>query len=137
MSLGSSKAKKPKMSFLDAKLIAPSTRDRSDKQESKAALDYGGKKKPGSGSSAYSKGDVVIKSADILLECKTTMKASYRIEAETLSKITREALGEGKDPALEVEILGGTDPACEARWVMVPSSVFKRWLDSTESITKD
>ena len=128
MALGSAKkGKRPLASPLDRRLEGPTTRERSDKQESAAALDYGGRKKGGSGSSMYSKGDVAIKSADLLMECKTTAHASYRIEFDTLAKITREAMGEGKDPAMEIEITGGgADLLTERRWVMLPSSVFKR-----------
>ena len=105
----------------------PSTRERSDRHEKKIARDYGGRQKSGSGASPYSKGDVVLPKANILVEAKTTDKASYRLEIETLAKISREAIGEGRDPAMEIEILGG-DSVCERRWIVLPSSVFRRML---------
>jgi hypothetical protein len=128
MALGSKKGPRQSVSLLDRRLAGPTTRDRSDRQETAAAADYGGRKKGGSGASPYSKGDVAIKHADLLMECKTTDHASYRLEFSTLAKITKEALGEGKDPAIEIEIMGGQDPVCERRWVAVPSSVFKKLI---------
>ena len=61
-----------------------------------------------------------------LFECKQTEKKSLRIQGEWLSKITREAMAAGKEPALEFEIQGHTDPQLEKEWVAVPLSVFRR-----------
>lgn len=129
MALGSNKQKPPRVGALDRRLSPAPTRTRSDRHERAAAEDYGGRVKGGSGASMYSKGDVEIKRLDLLMECKSTGAASYRIEMATLAKITKEAIGEGKDPCLEIEIGGGEpDLLTEKRWVMIPSTVFRRMV---------
>jgi hypothetical protein len=61
-----------------------------------------------------------------LFECKTTGDKSLRITAAWLEKITREAMAEGREPALEFEIRGGQSAICESKWVAIPRSVFVR-----------
>lgn len=51
------------------------------------------------------------------------------IKADWLEKISREALAEGKDPALAFQITGIDDPSTEQRWIAVPESVFARMLE--------
>jgi hypothetical protein len=60
-----------------------------------------------------------------LIECKRSEKASLAIKREWLVKVTREALVQGKRPALSVEIAGGPlAHEVEQTWVAVPLSVF-------------
>jgi hypothetical protein len=82
-------------------MISSTPRKVSRLQEKRAAKDYKGKTTPGSGNQWHSKGDV--RSADYLIECKTTSKASYSLRADTMSKIMDEALLENRTPIMEVE----------------------------------
>lgn len=101
-------------------------------QEESVARHLNGKRQAGSGSSIYAKGDVIQKSNNaheldkFLIECKQTIHASLSVKGEWLSKITREAMAAGKEPALSIEIRGHEDPSVEAHWIAVPMSVFKR-----------
>jgi|SRR5271170_7183615 len=70
-------------------------------QEKRAAKDYKGKVRPGSGNQWHSKGDV--KAEAYLIECKTTSKASYSLKTGIMSKIMDEALLEMLVPLLEIE----------------------------------
>jgi hypothetical protein len=51
------------------------------------------------------------------------------VKGEWLSKITREAMAAGKEPALAIEIKGNDDPTTEAHWIAIPMSVFRRILE--------
>ena len=64
-----------------------------------------------------------------LIECKQTVHASLSVKGEWLSKITREAMAAGKEPALAIEIKGNDDPSTEAHWIAIPMSVFRRILE--------
>ena len=92
-------------------------------QESRTAINMGGKVRPGSGSSIYAKGDVI--SEKLLIECKTTEKGSLRVQGKWLTKITKEAMVEEKDPAL-VFSMEFNDSMTEKDWIAVPMSVFRR-----------
>ena len=104
-------------------------------QEKRVAKVLGGKRQPGSGSSPYAKGDVIQKSTEghsldkFLIECKQTKHKSLSIKGEWLTKISREALAAGKEPALQFEIKGNEDTFVEGDWIAVPLSVFKRLLE--------
>ena len=106
-----------------AHVIAPKA------QERRVAAALGGKRVKGSGCSPYAKGDVVAAgsagTAGWLVECKRSEKASLAIQRAWLVKVTREAMVQGKRPALSVEIAGGA-PAhdVEQTWVAVPLSAF-------------
>jgi len=95
---------------------------RSQKQEKEAATRYGGRVKPGSGSSPLSKGDV--KTRAFLMEMKCTIHGSISIKGEWLEKIAGEARYEGREPALEIQIDGITDPLVEKKWVLIPATLF-------------
>lgn len=73
-------------------------------QEKRAAVALGGTVQPGSGSSWMRKGDV--RSERHLIECKTTVRESYRMDRKTLDKIECEALMDGREFVLLVEIQG-------------------------------
>jgi Holliday junction resolvase len=95
-----------------------------------------GRKQPGSGSSMYAKGDVKQSSGPghsldrFLIECKQTKHASMSVKGEWLSKISREAMAVGLEPALSVEIKGHSDRQLEEHWVMIPMSVFQRLFNA-------
>ena len=94
----------------------------SDRQEEATADRLGGSVQRGSGATENHKGDV--KTRDWLVENKTTEHASMSVKGSWLEKISGEARIAGKDPAVEIEIRGITDPLTEKQWVMVPASVF-------------
>lgn len=70
-----------------------STRYFSNTQEKTVAKLLGGKKNPNSGATDFIKGDVRLKEASVLLECKTCVKEkdSFSIKKEWLEKNAQEA----------------------------------------------
>jgi hypothetical protein len=64
----------------------------------------GGKVQPQSGAGWARKGDVIAD--EFLIECKTTAGRSYRVDIGVIEKIDREAMLEGKEFALFIEISG-------------------------------
>jgi hypothetical protein len=103
------------------------TRFHSDRQERATAERLGGETQRGSGATERHKGDV--KTDDLLVENKTTEKASIRVEGKWLAKISGEARNAGRIPAVEIEIRGIDDPLCEKQWVMVPASEFAKLVE--------
>ncbi len=127
MALGS--AKKPRVIGGPlASREARTGRHHAHAHEHEIASTLGGRVKPGSGASPYSKGDVAVKRLSLLIEAKTTAAGSYRVPWAELAKITREAFGEGKDPAFDIQFrdIPQDDRMTETRWIMVPASVFER-----------
>ena len=101
-------------------------RKKSIAQEDRIAKKYdGGRRVPGSGSSPRADGDV--STDEFLIEAKLTEQKGYRVTHAVLEKITREAMGAGKTPLLELEF---TAPDVYAgmprRWVLVPGPVWDR-----------
>jgi Holliday junction resolvase len=94
-------------------------------QERLVAREVRGHRQAGSGASKYAKGDVL---ADhFLIECKRTVHASLSIKKSWLDKISAEAAAAGKEPALAIEIAGGSNSAHGERdWVAVPLRVWKK-----------
>lgn len=70
-----------------------STRFYSQKQETAVANFLNGRRQPNSGASNFSAGDVVVDSADMLIECKTTMseRNSFSIKKEWIEKNKNES----------------------------------------------
>lgn len=102
--------------------------------ENRVADRLGGKRVRGSGASVYSKGDVrdvelvaEQESVEFLTECKTTEKGSISVKWDWLTKITKEAVEVGKEPALAIAIRGGRECfLTDKDWVMVPARVLER-----------
>ena len=69
------------------------TKEFSSAQERSVAKALGGRQVAGSGASIYSLGDVSLKDARLLMECKTsvTPKESYSVKKEILKKIEKES----------------------------------------------
>lgn len=69
-----------------------STRYYSDKQEKSVCKALGGTQVSNSGAGLFKKGDVIIESASMLVECKCQMseKQSYSVKKETLDKLKEE-----------------------------------------------
>ncbi len=110
-------------------ILPPSKRDdalgASREQERGAASRYGGRLTPGSGSKPI-KGDVHLTDLRVMVECKTTETASYRVALGTLEKLSVEACAAGMSPALEFQIRGGeASSLTERTWVAVPASTFE------------
>jgi hypothetical protein len=84
---------------------------RSRAQERRDARDYGGRVQSGSGCGTFQKGDV--RTSDLLIENKRTDKQQMTIKAAWLDKIRDEALREGREPVLGIEIAG-------REWVLLP-----------------
>lgn len=102
-------------------------RRKSMKQEDRLAKELGGRRQAASGALPGRRGDVDV--PELLIECKRTDKKSIRIEIEYLRKITEEASGTGKVPALSIEI--GDPPRFVSRdWVLVPSGFLKDLLEA-------
>lgn len=76
----------------------------SQAQETRIAGMANGRRVRGSGSKPHARGDADWDKYDILLECKRTDKKSISITAAMLDKITKEALANGKLPALAFEV---------------------------------
>ncbi len=76
--------------------------DASRAQESTIAASVGGRVQVASGARPHLKGDVAAK--DLLIECKRTDKASYRLQLDELLKIKLEAILANKRPAMAVQI---------------------------------
>lgn len=100
------------------------THQKSRNQEARVARDHGGKVTPGSGNRWFAKGDV--KAKRFLIECKTTDKNSFRLELAVLRKIQMEAIAEGKDPAVCIDI-GGVE------YFVVPGYVFRNLTGENEN----
>jgi hypothetical protein len=76
----------------------------SQRQEKSIAKKIGGRVVPASGAFWSRKGDA--RSDDLLVEAKTTDKASYSIKRATWDKIRKEALLDGRIPVLAIQIQG-------------------------------
>jgi hypothetical protein len=98
-------------------------------QEERIAARIGGRRVPGSGASPYARGDV--KEDRYLVEAKQTAKDSMRVTWAWLAKITRQAVGIGRVPALAIELRSGAprDPLVGSEWVMLPLGEFERLLE--------
>ena len=92
------------------------------KQEKRVAELTGGELVPGSGAGSKNKGD--SKNKDFLFENKSTDKKSLRLERSWLVKITKEAAGEMREPALTIAF-GEMPVGTERDWVMIPITLFK------------
>ena len=76
----------------------------SQAQETRIAGLANGRRVRGSGAKPHARGDARWDQYDILLECKRTDKKSISITGAMLDKITKEALANGKLPALAFEV---------------------------------
>lgn len=86
---------------------------RARRSEDQAAKSEGGRRQPASGSRWFAKGDV--RANGFLIDDKFTDDASFRLTAEALNKITREALQTppGLMPRLRISIKG------TSRWSVI------------------
>lgn len=97
-----------------------------NKHEQALADKLGGFRQPQSGAFEQAKGD--IKVDKFLLDSKETETNSILVTVKDLTKISREADGEGKFPGLVLTLRSG--PATVSKeWVLVPIDVFSELLD--------
>lgn len=108
-------------------------RHKPKRHEQRVAAAVGGSRQPGSGAFEGAKGDVRRDHIGfpLLVECKRTSgQKSLRVEAAWLDKISREASGQNKYPALSIEFDEAEVVAAEATWVAVPLTVFRAMLEA-------
>jgi len=97
--------------------------------EKRIAKSTGGRLTPGSGAFDGAKAD--ISRGDILIECKSTIRASLSLKYEWLQKITREAKGTNQMPAVTISFVTGSGEAKpDGDWVLIPKVLF----DAAESL---
>lgn len=109
-------------------MIKKPTRYYSKRQENAVAKKLGGKRTANSGTTAFSKGDVVLE--NWLIECKTctAAKASFSIKREWLDKNRQEAFSTGKMyNALCFDYGNGSD-----RYYVVNERIFKELVQLLE-----
>lgn len=99
-------------------------RDHGQRAEKRTAKRLGGRTQPGSGSQQHSKGD--IKLPDFLIENKCTVNESLGIKHAWLRKISLEAIGVNREPALSIQFVDGKGvPITDGAWVAIPERLFK------------
>lgn len=96
------------------------------KTEEKIAALLGGQRRGGSGSKYYAKGDVITEWG--LIEVKQTRRKSYAVSLRVLDKISREALGVAKEPALAV-VFENAPRWLDKEWVMMPVRVLRQLVE--------
>lgn len=102
-----------------------------NEHEKELADKLGGRRQPLSGALEAHKGD--IKTEHFLFDSKETVHNSIIVQGADLVKITREARGEGKHPALVLTI--GTMPATvEKEWVALPLTIFAEIMSKFASL---
>jgi len=98
--------------------------DHGQRSEKRAAARMGGRLQPGSGSKDHSKGD--FKLPAFLVENKATTSLSMSVKLDWLRKISGEAAGFTKEPALAIQFVDGQGkPVADGAWVAIPERVFR------------
>jgi len=96
---------------------------KANETEKKLAKSLGASRRPCSGAILGQKGDIV--DSDFLYDSKETKNNSISIKKEDWMKISREAYGDKKYPALIISIR-------DESWVMMPIEVFKEIKDGNQ-----
>lgn len=116
MAAGDRQPHKPQLGKPEKSLKA-----RTLESEKKSAEALGGRAQPASGAGDAHKGD--IKLEQFLIDKKETSAQSILVHGKDLTKITRQADGEAKTPALLLQMEGV--PATVSReWVLLPLEKF-------------
>jgi hypothetical protein len=98
--------------------------DAGRRSEKLTAKSLGARLRPASGAMEGAKGDMVLPQA--LVEAKSTTGDSISIKYSWLGKITQEAFGAGKYPALTVTFTDQNGrPVNFGQWVMIPLHVYQ------------
>lgn len=103
-----------------------SKQKKSQKHEARIAEVVGGKTQKGSGSKDFHKGDV--KSIELLIENKMTIKDSISVKKSWLVKIFRESSSSGRIPAIALAFEQMPD-IVPRDWIAVPAVVFKMLME--------
>ena len=98
-----------------------SLKSRTLASEKASSKELGGKVQPASGAGKAHKGD--IKLEHFLIDKKETSAQSILVHGKDLTKITREADGEGRTPALLIQ-LEGVPATVSNQWVLLPFAKF-------------
>lgn len=96
--------------------------------EKKLAKIIGARLTPASGALAESKGD--MKTAEFLIEAKSTIHNSITLDRDFFLKISHEAKFTGKTPALTISFVNGDgSPKRDGEWVCLPINFLKNIID--------
>jgi hypothetical protein len=99
--------------------------------ERKLAKELGGQAVVGSGAFECAKGDV--KTKDFLFDSKQTAAKSITLSTTILTKITREAVQEGKYPGI-IATVGETPFGVSPAWAVIPLPVFTEILNELNKL---
>lgn len=103
------------------------------KVEKTLAKKLGGKLTIGSGALDFQKGD--IKLGEFLIESKSTVKDSYKIDLNVLAKIKGEALCADKEPVLAISFTNGNGKIKECgSWAMIEYGEFVQYMEYKKSL---
>jgi hypothetical protein len=102
----------------------------SQRQEKSIAKKISGRVVPASGAFWSRKGDA--RSEDLLVEAKTTDKASYSIKGATWDKIRKEALLDGRIPVMAIQIQGRDLVVLDQEDFLELRSIARRYLGEGE-----
>lgn len=113
------------------------------RSEKRVASALHGHTRLGSGSLAGLKGDSTAKAPtlsgtddrDMLIESKATIHQSLGVQKKWLDKITEEALGEGRIPALSMSFVtkDGQPQAGASDWIAVPLWWWKEQMENDKT----
>lgn len=118
--------KSPKTPLGGALGSAKTSRKRVENDREQDIADrLGGFRRPASGALSGMRGDVVLD--ELLMDSKSTVGELLSVGRKDVIKITKEAYGDGKEPALVLTWVNMV-PTVEREWVAVPMSVFMRML---------
>ena len=115
-----------------------SVKAKANQNEREIADLLGGTRQPMSGALLGRKGDVETGSGiwtvdRFLFDSKESAGSTIVIDSNQLTKITREALGEAKEPGLVIK-LGRIPSTTPNRWIAVPIDVFVQLLEGVRSV---
>lgn len=94
----------------------------SNRHERDLARRIGASQTPASGATDGHKGDMVL--GNLLIDDKSTVKASHKITRDMLHKISREARESGRDPVLSLSFLGNSMGLAGRTWYCIPENLF-------------
>lgn len=96
--------------------------------EKRLAKSIGARLTPASGATESAKGD--MRKGDFLIEAKSSINESLKLEREFLIKIAHEAKFVAKNPALTVSFVNGDGSSKpDSEWVMIPLNLFNSLVD--------
>jgi len=100
-------------------------------QEKRVGEAGGGRRVRGSGSKPHARGDALWPEHGIMIEAKRTDGKGIRVTGDMLDRITREALANGMEPALALEM-----PTMFAKrdWVAIPAERLVELLERVETL---